>query len=83
MEDLNQLSPAAKSAAMRGGTAGWGQVGSVNHIRYMEPIPPRPGRKRKCHCGCAGPVSHRGMANGVCLITACEWRIRRWVKFGE
>ena len=80
MIDLNKLSPAALSAAMRGGTAGWGEHGGPDHIRYMEPMPKRPGRRRKCHCGCGGPKTHSGMANGVCLVSGCELYVRRWVK---
>lgn len=77
MPDLNKLSPAALSAAMRGGTAAWGEVGSAaDHVRYLEPINSR----RKCHCGCGGRKTHAGMANGVCLMSGCELRVRRWVK---
>lgn len=81
MVDLNDLSPSARSAAMRGGTAGWGQVGGMpEQIRYIELRPKRPGRKKKCHCGCEAPVTHLGMANGVCLTGGCEFYVRRWVK---
>lgn len=84
MDDLNNMSKAALSAAMRGGTAGWGEVGSAyRHIRYMELRPNRPGRKPKCCCGCNGVKTHIGMANGVCLISGCEWRVRKWVKEGK
>lgn len=81
MTDLNQLSSAARSAAMRGGTAGWGMVGGLaDHIRYMELRPKRPGRKPKCNCGCGTPKTHTGFANGVCLTSGCEMSMRRWVK---
>ena len=83
MSDINDLSPAARSAAMRGGMAGWEQFGSSNHVRYMEARPKRPGRPPKCFCGCGSPKTHLGMANGVCLISACEMRVRRWVKEGS
>lgn len=84
MTDLNKLSRQALSAAMRGGTAGWGRVGSsVAHIRYSEPLEKRPGRRKKCWCGCGNARTHRGMANGVELTTACELGIARWVKTGS
>ncbi len=83
MGDLNSMSQAARSAAMRGGMEGWGAVGGVDHIRYMEPRKKRPGRQPKCSCGCDREKTHLGLANGVCLISGCEWRVRRWVKEGE
>jgi len=77
MPDLSALSPAALSAAMRGGTDDWGRTGSASdHIRYMEPM----NSLRKCPCGCGGRATHLGMANGVGLISGCELRVRRWVK---
>ncbi len=84
LPSLADLSAPARSAAMRGGMAGWGQVGGLpHHIRYVEPLPKRPGRKPKCHCGCNGPKTHRGMANGVCLTSGCELAMRRWQREGE
>jgi len=81
MSDLNEMSNAARSAAMRGGMAGWGRVGGLaEHIRYMEQRPKRPGRKPKCSCGCDTPKTHVGKANGVALTSGCELSIRRWVK---
>lgn len=82
MSDLNKLSRSALSAAMRGGTAGWGEHGSSReHIRYAELIVPK--SRKKCWCGCGGKRTHAGMANGVCLTTACELGVRRWVKTGH
>jgi len=84
MIDLNALSPAARSAAMRGGVAGWGRVGGqAGQIRYVEPRKKRPGRQPKCACGCETNKTHLGFANGVCLISGCEMRVRRWVKAGK
>lgn len=81
MSDLNEMSNAARSAAMRGGMEGWGQVGGLaEHIRYMELRPKRAGRKPKCSCGCETPKTHVGKANGVALTSGCELSIRRWVK---
>lgn len=82
MIDINKLPPAALSAAMRGGTAAWGQHGSSQaHIRYAHPVQPR--SRRRCHCGCGKRATHLGMANGVALVTGCELAIARWVKTGE
>ena len=84
MNDLSDLSKSAQSAAMRGGTAGWGKFGSAQaHIRYSEKKPARPGRRRTCYCGCNGPATHAGMANGVALTSACELGIARWVRTGS
>lgn len=81
MSDLNAMSQAARSAAMRGGMDDWGRIGGLaEHLRYMEPRPQRPGRKPKCSCGCGTPKTHAGLANGVCLVSGCELFIRRWVK---
>lgn len=82
--DLNTMSRPARAAAMKGGTAGWGQVGSASaHVRYGELMPPRPGKRRACYCGCDGPVTHVGKANGIALTSACELGIARWVKTGH
>ena len=84
MTDLNNLSRPALAAAMRGGTACWGVVGSSReHVRYSEPLPKRPGRRRTCYCGCELRVTHAGRANGVTLTTACELGIARWVRTGR
>jgi hypothetical protein len=81
MVDLSKLSPKARSAAMRGGTEGWGVFASVNDVRYSEPVNPR--SRRRCYCGCKQRATHKGMANGICLTTACELGIQRWVKTGS
>lgn len=82
MVDLNKLSPKALAAAMKGGTAGWGQVASATeHVRYSQSLP-RPHR-RKCRCGCGGKKTHAGMANGMALTSGCALVIARWVKTGR
>lgn len=82
MPDLNDLAPAALAAAMKGGTDGWGEVGSAaRHVRYAIPAMPR--KRRKCSCGCDQRATHRGMANGVCLMSGCELRVRRWIRDGR
>lgn len=80
MTKLNSLSPAALSAAMRGGTEAWGTWGSdTEHLLYVEAA--RPGTRRgKCRCGCNKHISHVGMANGVGLCWGCELSVRRWAR---
>lgn len=79
--NLNDMSPAERSAAMRGGTDGWGQIGSTDHVRYAMPAPAK--SRRRCYCGCKRRATHRGMANGVCLTMVCELAVRRWIKTGD
>ena len=82
MVDLNNLSPTARSAAMRGGTDSWGRYGSaLDHVRFAEPIYPR--ARRRCHCGCKKRATHTGMANGVALMHGCELAVARWVRDGR
>lgn len=84
MTDLNNLTPSALSAAMRGGTEEWGVFGSTSeHIRYSIPRPKRRGGVRRCPCGCGSKITHLGMANGMCLMSGCELRVRRWVRDGK
>lgn len=78
--NLNDMKPAELRAAMKGGTAGWGLVGSAaEHVRYKLPLPKIKAR-RQCHCGCGGKATHAKMANGVCLGRGCELSAQRWVK---
>lgn len=81
MADMSKMTPSERSAAMRGGMDGWGQFGSIRHVRYAEPVPAT--SRRRCRCGCKRRATHRGMANGVCLTTACELSVRRWIKIGR
>lgn len=48
------------------------------HQRYLEPTPE--GTYDRCLCGCGGPTTHVGMANGLGLIAGCELSVRRWVR---
>ena len=80
MADLHRLSPAALSAAMRGGTATWGEWGSgERHILYVEPIGAEPPKRKRrmCYCGCRRKDTHRLAANGVTLAMGCELEMRR------
>lgn len=65
----------------RRGTEDFGQWGSANdHHRYFEPVHSR--SRQRCHCGCMKRATHRGMANGVCLTTGCEFSMARWARDG-
>ena len=81
MNELDKMTPQARSAAMRGGMDGWGEIGSVAGVRYAEPVESK--SRRRCHCGCKRRATHKGMNNDVCLTTACELAIRRWIKTGR
>lgn len=58
--DLTALSAPALSAAMRGGTAEWGEYASAfDHVRYAHQLTEQdwPKRKRRmCRCGCRKKV---------------------------
>lgn len=79
--NLDKLSPAALSAAMRGGTAEWGQRASIaEHIGYVEPQDARGGHYLKCRCGCGAKAKYRAMFNGICMYEGCELSARRSAK---
>lgn len=63
------------TAAIMLGQTLWGQHGADTMRRYMQAFSSR----RRCRCGCKTKVTHAGMANGVCLTSGCEWKIRKWV----
>jgi hypothetical protein len=59
----------------------FGKYGSAtDHNRYMETM--KPTSRRRCLCGCKRRATHKGMANGVCLMLGCELYVRRWVRDG-
>ncbi len=79
---LSGLSPQAFKAALRTGTKGWGQRGSLfDHALYVEPQGARRGHYLKCRCGCGGKARFRLMANGVCMSEGCELSLRRRIRF--
>lgn len=81
MVDLNSLEGKELEAAMKGGTAGWGQESSAkDHARYSKPVDSR--SRRRCHCGCKTRATLGGFANGVILVNGCEFSIATWVKTG-
>jgi hypothetical protein len=58
----------------------YGTHGSIEHPnRFAQLITGRGGRA-KCHCGCGKRKTHTGMANGVALMSGCEFAVARWVK---
>lgn len=78
---MDKLSPAALSAALRGGTMEWGQRASIaEHIGYVEPQDARGRHYLKCRCGCRGKAKFRVMFNGICMHEGCELSARRCAK---
>ena len=59
----------------------FGQYGSaIEHQRYIERIGSK--SRKRCCCGCKQRATHKGMANGICLVSGCELSMRRWVRDG-
>lgn len=57
----------------------WGSA--THHARTMEPIQSR-GRRRFCPW-CppkTNRCTHHGKANGVVLMSGCEWHVHMWVR---
>jgi hypothetical protein len=80
--NLNELSKPALAAAMKGGTSGWGRMGSsTDNVRYAQLLPKV--SRRLCSCGCEQRNTHAGMANGVSLTSGCQLSIQRWIKTGS
>lgn len=81
MTDLSKLSPEALRAAMRGGTAEWGQRASIEeHVGYVEKQTARGPHYCKCHCGCEKKAKYRAMFNGICMYEGCEMSAHRFAK---
>ncbi|MFD9614756.1 hypothetical protein ACFWWS_35860 [Streptomyces sp. NPDC059083] len=64
-------------------TTGGRVASAVTGCRTSTLMPPRYRSRRRCYCGCGGKATHTGRADGVTLITGCEWSMRRWVRTGE
>jgi hypothetical protein len=57
---------------------GWGVwADSSIHERYAMDAP---NKRRRCSCGCGGPITHIGCCNGLAMMSGCEWRVRKWVQ---
>lgn len=54
---------------------------SSQHTRYKEKVNPK--SRRRCCCGCGKRATHRGMANGICLMMGCDFSVRVWVRDGK
>lgn len=75
---MSDLDAQDKTRALLKGQTEWGRWGSAtHHERYMAETP---NKRRKCHCGCEGRITHYGAANGVTLMSGCEMSVRRWVR---
>ncbi len=40
-------------------------------------------RRRRCPYRCRNRTTHTGTANGLGMMSGCEWHVRRWVKWGR
>ena len=59
----------------------YGEWGSAeHHKRYIDKIPSK--SRRRCTCGCKKRATHLGKANGVALMSGCEFSVRVWVRDG-
>lgn len=56
----------------------WGSA--TEHQRTMRFIEDGRRRRRQCGGGCDARATHLGLANGVALMSGCEWHVRMWVK---
>ncbi len=57
------------------------------HVRTCLAIKDRRRGRRRCQLWsgpglgtCTRPCTHLGLANGVALMSGCEWHVRRWVR---
>lgn len=80
-DKFHDMSPAALSAALRGGTVEWGERASIKeHIGYVEKQDARHGHYLKCRCGCGQRAKFRAMFNGICMYEGCELSAHRFAK---
>lgn len=62
---------------------------TVRHASFRDPRScvaiagkPRRGRPGACPFGeCEGRRTHMGLANGMALMSGCEFHVRMWVKY--
>lgn len=57
----------------------WGSV--TDHQRELLPVSKK--QRRRCpYCpkDSGRKITHLGAANGVALMSGCEWHVRMWVK---
>lgn len=56
--------------------------GSARH--HERAMLAKPSQRRRCpYCPAPKRASHNGTANGVALMSGCEWHVRMWVKGRE
>ena len=56
----------------------WGLCGDArNHRRYAMQSKRR---RRRCGCGCGGVANWLGCANGVAMMSGCDFQVRQWVR---
>lgn len=60
------------------------QWGSADHHPRVAVAMPKPLRVRCRYCPTASRnrVTHLGTANGVALMSGCEWHVHRWAREG-
>lgn len=56
----------------------WGSA--LEHTRTWKVREGRRGRRICKVNGCQNKCTHVGLANGVALMSGCEWHVRRWCK---
>lgn len=66
-----------KAHSVSGG--GWGEVASVEMTRYAKPFPRM---RRRCGDACTNRATHCGCANGMALMSGCEFHVAQWVRDG-
>lgn len=59
----------------------WGSAMEISHVRDVVPIPGA--HRRKCYQGrrgneCQRKATHYGRANGVALVSGCEFHCYMW-----
>lgn len=70
-----------KQAAAEASPGYWGKWGADSMKRYAQPVRPR--SRKRCHCGCKRRATHAGVANGVALMSGCQFSTGRWVHAAE
>ncbi len=55
--------------------------GSVDHHELtMRPLQNRRRRCRMCPAKPRTPATHAGCANGLAMMSGCEWHVRLWMQ---
>lgn len=67
----------SRAWALSGG--GWGEVASGDMNRYAKTFPRM---RRRCGDNCPNRATHFGCANGMALMSGCEFHVAQWVRDG-